>query len=57
MRNQCDHKVMIPQQHYDECAQCGARWHPVLGWNVPLPKRAKFRYSQQKVPVIKKESE
>lgn len=40
----CEHKVMVPQQHWDECANCGARWHPDHGWKVPLARRAKFQY-------------
>lgn len=56
MSDHCDHKVMIPHQHYSECANCGARWSPELGWNVPLPKRGKFAFNPRKMPIIKKES-
>ena len=55
MSSECDHKVMIPRQHYDECAQCGARWHPVLGWNVPLPKRGKFTFKPRTMPLLRKD--
>lgn len=32
----CEHLVMRHERHWDVCANCGARWSPVYGWNVPL---------------------